>query len=193
MAEEYYPCECGCVCVRPTGDRKPCHNCQRPLDTCYSLSGLLEHYPGFIEEASDQIDRFLDIARGRIIKRFQYVLDNLPRTDDGEPYIPFLDRRTFHCVYRYAAEEDENAGGWKAGECTQPLQEDIREAWEWMPQRDGTYWLIEEAEDECEVAGVYTSREAAQAKADELNGVAAAVDTTEGTEGTEDTEGKDAV
>jgi len=119
------------------------------------------------------------MARGRIIKRFQYVIDKLPRTDDGEPYIPFLDRRTFHCVYRYAAEEDENAGGWKAGECTQPFQE----AWEWMPQRDGTYWLIEEAEDECEVAGVYTSREAAQAKADELNGVAAAVDTTEGTEG----------
>jgi len=83
------------------------------------------------------------------------VLALMPTTDDGVHYVPYGDDRTFWAVWRDADGPDEEP--WKVGPCHVPQDPD-----ECALDVD---WIIESADDECEVLAVYASEEAAIARA----------------------------
>jgi len=83
------------------------------------------------------------------------VLALMPTTDDGVHYVPCGDDRTFWAVWRDADGPDEEP--WKVSPCRVPQDPDEC-ALDFV-------WIIESADDECEVLAVYASEEAAIARA----------------------------
>jgi len=81
------------------------------------------------------------------------VIDRLEKTSDGVPIVP-CENKTFWAVYR----EDQDVP-WKVGPCHLPSCPEEHDT--------GFEWIIDDAEDESLVDGIYSTREAAQAAKEE--------------------------
>jgi hypothetical protein len=90
------------------------------------------------------------------IARLRDVVGQLSRTRDDVPYLAYGDTRTFYAVWRHEESEP-----WAVSACHVPQDTD-----ELALDFD---WIIEDAEDECEVDGVYSTRAAAEAARKEDN------------------------
>jgi hypothetical protein len=85
----------------------------------------------------------------------QPVIEQLPRTDDGHPYVRGYDTRTFWAVWRYDAEHAVR----------------VSEARQAEPDWDVDWqWQIDDAEDECEILSIWLDGDAARAAAGGTDG-----------------------
>lgn len=89
------------------------------------------------------------------IKRLRGIVERLSVTADGESY-QRADERTFFAVWR-GGEAD---SPWRVSTAHVPRDPDEMSLdFEWERKR----WIVDDAEDECEIMGVYSTREAAEA------------------------------
>jgi hypothetical protein len=89
--------------------------------------------------------------------RLEAIVDKWPKTNDGKlfaEYAPAPGTRAW-CVWRYDADDE-----WRVSACHMPEDPDEASA--------GFGWVVEDAEDEGELLGIYSTREAAEAAKETL-------------------------
>ncbi len=130
---------------------------KEPQTEVFDLPQYLREMCDYVEEAAETIEELK--AKNERLRRF---LTKTPVTDDNVLYMPYRDPRRFYAVWRHDDSEP-----WKVSECRTPqdmdeieldLRLDLPLPVDWQS------WSIEDAEDDYEVFGVYSTREAAEAR-----------------------------